>query len=159
MKILTPNKQSHKYCIYICIHIFIYMYMQANTGCISKCYQGPNLTPFTSMLNKLGYIKLYISKTQIYLSFSEVPCHVNQCKLPFIYRTVRNHLTIFSVYWSTLQNQLTLLSFLTDIYHSYIEHFEHIESNQHFTVSLSSVGAVVSIIPINRLAVLLTKSF
>ena len=48
------------------------------------------------MLNKLGYIELYISKTRIYRSFSEVPCHLNQCKLPFIYRTVRNHFNLLS---------------------------------------------------------------
>ena len=48
------------------------------------------------MLNKLGYIELYILKTRIYRSFSEVPCHLNQCKLPFIYRTVRNNLNLLS---------------------------------------------------------------
>ena len=48
------------------------------------------------MLNKLGYIKLYISKTRIYRSFSEVLCHLNQCKLPFIYQTVWNQLNLLS---------------------------------------------------------------
>ena len=48
------------------------------------------------MLNKLGYIKLYISKTRIYRSFAEVLCHLNQCKLPFIYQTVRNNLNLLS---------------------------------------------------------------
>ena len=67
-----------------------------NTWCISKCYQGPILTPFTSRLNKLGYIELYILKTRIYRSFSEVPCHLNQCKLPFIYQTLRNHFNLLS---------------------------------------------------------------
>ena len=56
----------------------------------------PKLHPFTSMLNKLGYIKLYISKTRIYRSFSEVPCHLSQCKLPFIYRTARNYFNLLS---------------------------------------------------------------
>ena len=36
-------------------------------------YQGPNVTPFTSMLNKLGYIELYISKTRIYRKFFRGP--------------------------------------------------------------------------------------
>ena len=48
------------------------------------------------MLYKLGYIKLYISKTRIYQSFSEVPCHLNRCKLPFIYQTVLNNLNLLS---------------------------------------------------------------
>ena len=48
------------------------------------------------MLNKLGYIELYISKTRIYQSFSEVLCHLNQCKLPFIYQAVWNQLNLLS---------------------------------------------------------------
>ena len=87
-----------------------------NTWCISKCYQGPNITPFTSMINKLGYIELYISKTQIYRSFSEVPCHWNQCKLPFIYQSSK----------SSDQNQLNILSFVINW---------HFKVNWHFSVS------------------------
>ena len=101
-----------------------------NTWCISKCYQGPNITPLTSMLNKLGYIELYISKTRIYRSFSEVP-------LPFKSMLITFHISNSSKSLESSQfrdqhtdrNQLTLLSFLTHIYHSYIEHFEHNESN------------------------------
>ena len=70
-----------------------------NTWCISKCYQGPNLTPFTSMLNKLRYIKLYISKTRIYRSFSEVPLPFKSMLIKFIYQTVRNvYLSILNIY-------------------------------------------------------------
>ena len=102
------------------------------------------------MLNKLGYIELYISKTRIYRSFSEVP-------LPFKSMLITFHISNSSKSLESSQfrdqhtdrNQLTLLSFLNQIYHSYIEHFKHIGSNQHFTVSLSSVGAIVSIIAIN----------
>ena len=101
------------------------------------------------MLNKLGYIELYISKTRIYRSFSEVP-------LPFKSMLITFHISnsLKSLESSqfrdqhTDRNQLKLLSFLTQIYHSYIEHFKHNGSNQHFTVSLSSVGAIVSIIAI-----------
>ena len=48
----------------------------------------------------------------------------------------------------TDRNQLTLLSFLTHIYHSYIEHCKMLIAFIVFEVSLSSVGAIVSIIAI-----------
>ena len=91
------------------------------------------------MLNKLGYIELYISKTRIYQSFSEVP-------LPFKSMLITFHISNSSKSLEsskfrdqhTDRNQLTRLNFLTHIYHSY----------QHFTVSLSSVGAIVYIIAI-----------
>ena len=77
------------------------------------------------MLNKLGYIELYISKTRIYRSFSEVP-------LPFKSMLITFHISNSSKSLESSQfrdqhtdrNQLTLLSFLTHIYlyHSYIEH-------------------------------------
>ena len=124
-----------------------------NTWCKSKCYQGPNVTPLHfHVKNKLGYIELYISKTRIYQSFSEIPCHWNQCKLPFIYQSSK----------SSDQNQLNLLSFVINTSKSietsqflgrhipfiYRNTLEHIEGNQHFTVSLLSKGAIVSIIAI-----------
>ena len=161
------------------------------------------------MLNKLGYIELYISKTRIYRSFSEVPLpfksmlitfHISNSSKSLESSQFRDqHSKInwhFSVSWPTYtihisntlntmkainisvslehrrhcfyysnsfiiehveenndcilfqkswilsvsrsahQNQLTLLSFETDIYHSYIEHFKHNESNQHFSFAL-----------------------
>ena len=92
-------------------------------GVYRSVKSGPNVTPLTSMLNKLGYIELYISKTRIYRSF-EVP-------LPFKSMLITFHISNSSKSLESSQfrdqhtdrNQLTLLSFLTHIYHSYIEHF------------------------------------
>ena len=103
------------------------------------------------MLNKLGYIELYISKTWIYQSFSEVPLPFKSMLITFYISNSSKSLESSQFRdQHTDQNQLTLLAFLTDIYHSYIEHlhFEHHENNQHFTVSFSSVGAIVSSIDI-----------
>ena len=65
-----------------------------------------------------------LSKTRIYLSFSEV-------LLPFKSMLITFHISNSSKSLESSQfrdqhtdrNQLTFLSFLTQIYHSYIEHF------------------------------------
>ena len=121
------NKSSHYFQVPKNIYSKTRIYQTrffTNTWRISKCYQGPNVTPLTSMLNKLGYIELYISKTRIYRSFSEVP-------LPFKSMLITFHISNSSKSLESSQfrdqhtnrNQLTLLSFLTHICHSYIEHF------------------------------------
>ena len=84
------------------------------------------------MLNKLGYIKLGFYEYMVYIEVLW-RAHAIEINVNYLsYIEVRNQVIeiswIFSVSWSTLQNQLTLLSFLTNICHSYIEHFEHIES-------------------------------
>ena len=118
------NDKYEQLVFHIQWNLYISNSVFTNTWCIStwsKCYQGPKLAPFTSMLNKLGYIKLYISKTWLYQSFSEVPCHLDQFKKFKI-------TLIFSVSWSNTSKLIETSQFFTDIYHSYIK---HIESNQH----------------------------
>ena len=85
------------------------------------------------MLNKLGYIELYISKTRIYRSFSEVPLPFKSMLITFHISNSSKSLE-FSQFRDqhTDQNQLTLLNFLTHIYHSYIEHFQHNEKQSTF---------------------------
>ena len=94
-------------------HTYTHTHTEGHSNSLTKC-----------STNKLGYIELYISKTRIYRSFSEVP-------LPFKSMLITFHISNSSKSLESSQfrdqhtnrNQLTLLSFLTHICHSYIEHF------------------------------------